>query len=161
MKTLKELRNNPLMHNKQEGNLGFIKYLNKKQIDFDVYLPNENIWKERQKQELIMSILLMRFIPHISIIVIYDNEARDEIYQIIDGKQRLRAMIDFFNNKFPLIFDNKEYLFKDLPKDYRVTIECYDISAYIIHNEIHKPISDSDKLEWFKLTNFNTNFQAN
>lgn len=162
MRNLSELRSNILFSRSQKGSLTSIKYLNGKNIDFDVFLPTKNmnlqrghVWSIRQKRELIMSILLRRFIPRVSILSIYVSDKEDDIYQVIDGKQRLSAMKSFFNKEFSLIFDDHEYYFKDLPKDYKMAISNYNIEAFMIYDEINKPIPDVDKIEWFKLINFN------
>ena len=159
MKTLKELRSNPLMLAKQESSLGMLKYLWQKNIDKNVYLPTYgvnlqrgNVWELWQKQELIMSILMRRFIPQISLMI--SNIDDKEIYQVIDGKQRLTAMIDFINGQFHLEFDEIDYKYSELPQDYKDVIAGYIIPAFIIYDgEID--ITDDDKIEWFKLINFN------
>ena len=159
MKSLKELRSNPLMLAKQESSLGMLKYLWQKNIDMEVYLPSYNVnlqrgnvWELWQKQELIMSILMRRFIPQISLMV--SNIDSEELYQVIDGKQRLTAMIDFIYDQFHLEFDGIDYKYSELPQDYKNVISGHIIPAFIIYDG-DIDITDDDKIEWFKLINFN------
>ena len=101
MKSLKELRNVIDFHPNELGSR--LKYFAKRNIDFDVYLPSigknlqrELCWTLEQKRELINSILIGRHIPHFAIISIIDpNDQKEEIFQVIDGKQRLSSMISF------------------------------------------------------------------
>ena len=71
-------------------------------FDFDVYLPSKTmnlqrplVWTQAQKEALIESIIVKRFIPPIS--AIYTDES---VYQVIDGKQRLTTLIAYLNNEF-------------------------------------------------------------
>ena len=165
MKTLKELRGNPLFIGKQHSSLGQLEYLHTKHIDMDVYLPTKkmnlqrgHVWKLWQKQEIIMSILVRRFIPAISVVAYYSPEIKGDVYQIIDGKQRLTAMMEFIGNQFPLSLEEHDYFFKELPREYKMSIEEFIINAHIIYDG-NVDITDDDKIEWFKLINFNQTSQ--
>jgi hypothetical protein len=161
MKSIRELRTS-LSFNPHEINSSigyFAKHVN---IDFDVFLPTKNInlqrdfvWSIEQKRELIWSILMNRNIPRMAMMnVIKGDKDIDGTYEVIDGKQRLSSMLDFYNNKFALIFDGKEYLFKDLPIDYQRVIDGYQFPYYIAHEDIGKPFTDEDKISWFMYINF-------
>ena len=81
-------------------------------LDLDVYLPKYgfdlqrgDVWELFQKQQLILSILQNKLINPLSI-----NWKTDEnILEIIDGKQRILSILQFYNNKFPLVIKGKEY----------------------------------------------------
>lgn len=84
--------------------------------------------------------------------VICDAEG---VYQIIDGKQRLSAMIGFYKGMFSLMIDGKEYLFNDLTEEYQRVIAGYHFAYYIVHEEsLSKPFTDQDKIDWFIFINF-------
>lgn len=163
MKSIRELRTQ-LNFNPQEINSQVKYFAEKVNIDFDVYLPSLGVnlqrnfvWNLEQKRELIWSILINRNIPRMAmmnIIVRNDDNKLDDVYQVIDGKQRLSTMIDFYNNKFTLLIDNNEYLFKDLPQDYQNVIQGYHFAYYIANEPIDEPFTDQDKIDWFKLINF-------
>ena len=126
------------------------------------FLPSKNknlqrdfVWTIEQKRELIWSILIDRFIPNCLILNIIDpNDYKKTILQIIDGKQRLSTMLDFYNNKFTIVIDSVEYYYKDLPHDYQLAIKNYNIKYYIIYETFENKISDEDKIKWFKFINF-------
>ncbi len=163
IRSLKELRENKLMLHKQEVSLSFVRNLNEKHIDYDVWLPSKNtnlqrkfVWELYQSRELIMSILLRRFIPHISVIQRINkyNINGGDIYDIIDGKQRLNAMQSFFNNEFTLLLDGEEFYFNELPEDYKSVIGGHHIMAFIIYDEPNIDITDQEKIDWFRMINF-------
>lgn len=97
-----------------------------------------------------------RNIPRMAMmnIIIKNGDELDDIYQIIDGKQRLSTMIDFYNNKFTLLIDGNGFLFKDLPQDYQNVIKGYHFAYYLANEPIGEPFTDQDKIDWFKLINF-------
>ncbi len=111
MKPLKEIRLNLDLHPQEISSQ--LKYFANQNIDWDVYLPTKGknlqrdfVWTLDQKRELINSMLIGRHIPHCAILNIVDRKnIRKDIWQIIDGKQRLSSMIDFYNNKFTIEID--------------------------------------------------------
>lgn len=137
--------------------------LKNKKIDMDVYLPTkqmnlqrDHVWGHLQKSELIMSILMQRPIPPMCILSVIDpvDPSGSDVLQIIDGKQRLSAMKDFYDNKFPIHLENGYYLFKALPEDYKRAIQKYNIKCHMAYDNHDKPISDQVKINWFKMINF-------
>ena len=155
MKTIKQLRT-VLDFYPQEINSQVSHFAKHSNIDFEVFLPSVNknlqrdfVWTINQKRELIWSMLMKRNIPRISMVNTVDN-----VYQIIDGKQRLSSMIDFYNNKYTLLIDGKEYLFKELPKDYQTSIGGYFFGYMIINEDYNKQITDKQKINWFRFINF-------
>lgn len=125
-------------------------------IDYDVYLPTRKlnlqrdfVWTLEQKQELIWSILKGRSIPELAFINLWDDT-----WQVIDGKQRLSTMIGFYENKFPLHIDGKEYYLKDLPKDYQYTINSFTFRYSVIHENKENDYDDDIKVNWFSFINF-------
>ena len=135
--------------------VSMLRYLNTQVIDFDVYLPTKSmnlqrpfVWDINQKRELINSILIGRHIPHCAIIL-----NNDESWQVIDGKQRLSTMIEFVNDNFTLLIDNVKYFYSELPIDYQRQIICHPIRYYRVC-EMDSPITDEDKINWFKFINF-------
>ncbi len=132
----------------------FINYAKKMKIDFNVYLEKyktnlqrDLCWNLEQKQELINSILIGRHIPHLSIINTYDD-----VWLIIDGKQRLNAIFSFIDNTFKINIQNIEYYFRDLPEDFQSRIMKYQFRYYLV-DEVDK-ISDDEKVKWFRYLNF-------
>ena len=72
-------------------------YKHRNLIDLGPEYQREEVWSKDKKQCLIDSILRGYDIPKIYLRVL-DNE----YYECIDGQQRLRAIFDFYEGKFPL-----------------------------------------------------------
>lgn len=140
-------------HDLGEGNLCIAQGKNvlSKKFDFDVWLPSRQmnlqrplVWTLEQQRSLIESVIVRRAIPPISVI-----QLMDDTYQVIDGKQRLSTFIEYVQGSF----DFCGYYCDDLPKDYLGQIHRHFITAYRLC-EYEVPISDEDKIEWFKWINF-------
>lgn len=139
-----------------------LRYFVRLDIDFDVYLESIGkklqrpfVWNLEQKRELIWSMLIGRHIPHMAIVnIVNKKDTSKDICQVIDGKQRLSTMIDFLSNKFTIVIDGDEYLFSELPNDYQLAISAYNFRYYIVNEPFDKPMTDQQKINWFKFINF-------
>ncbi len=123
----------------------------RKKWDFDVYLPSKKmnlqrplVWTLDQKRSLIESVLIRRSIPPISVV-----QTLDDTYQVIDGKQRLSAFIEYVQGGFGFC----GYYCDDLPQDYLGQIKRHYICCYRLC-EYDTPITDDEKVEWFQWINF-------
>lgn len=92
----------------------------------------KKVWTVKQKRELVESLLVGIPIP-----VIYVFEDEFGIKQMVDGRQRTSAIIDFMNGEYAL--DNLKMLpkfdgarFSDLPPLYRGRLERYQLLVYVI-----------------------------
>lgn len=126
------------------------------ELDFDVYLPTKGmnlqrafVWNLFQKQQLILSMLKGIQIPLMTFIN-YEHK----IFKVIDGKQRLNAMITFCKNEFPIKYNGNEYYFKDLDSWAKREIEYVFIKADVGYEYKEKLISDDIKIQWFEMINF-------
>ena len=158
MKSILELRK-AFDFNVQEANSS-VKYFKNRDIDFNVFLPTKGInlqrdlvWTLEQKRELINSILIGRHIPPMAFINVIKNGS-DERWLVIDGKQRLTTMFDFTDNKFTIEIEGNEYCFDELPSEYKMSINYYYFINYFWNEEYGKPITDQEKINWFKFINF-------
>ncbi|CAK0766460.1 DUF262 domain-containing protein [Gammaproteobacteria bacterium] len=90
------------------------------------------VWNNEQKRELVESLLMGIPIP-----IIYLFADENGVKQVVDGRQRINAIIDFMEDKFPL--DNlkmlpqfNKKLFSKLPPLYKQKIKRYQILVYLI-----------------------------
>ena len=133
-------------------------------IDYDVYLPSKKknlqrpfCWSLESKQELILSVLKGIRLPAISVILYRDDILRKEhnyIMKIIDGKQRLSTLISFIKNEFNIIWNNKEYFYKDMELDAQNSIGLLMLTQDIVYEYPDQMISDDNKIAWFEMINF-------
>lgn len=128
-------------------------------VDLDVYLPTrgfnlqrESCWTLEQKQKLILSIFQQRPIPPLHV----NRKADKKTYEIIDGKQRYLALIEFQDNKFPLSINGENYYFRDIEdKDkWRINHFTFDANYHYEHQNLDDTIlTDEDKIRWFLFVN--------
>jgi hypothetical protein len=155
----------------QRGNCIFrnCDYAKTRNIDFDVIVTTTKgarplqrglVWTLLQKQSLIETILKDIRIPPISVCVL-KNIKDEEIYQIIDGKQRLTTILSFANNEFPIVIDGVEYFYKDFDSvtqhDFKRPIYADVFYSYELEKNVKNSqffLSDDDKIAWFKKINF-------
>jgi len=170
MKTLKQLRSEfgTLTSKVRTMNYG-IEYLfnERTQLDFDVYLPTkgknlqrELVWTLEQKREFIMSIIYGRHIPNIALINASPKRFPDRgiwvrTFEVIDGKQRLTTLKDYLEDKFTILLEGTEFLYSELPYDYKsgIFMRLY-LNAYEYVEDYDNFVSDDEKIAWFKFINF-------
>lgn len=159
IKTIKEIRAGAPANIEQRTS--HLWYLNREVIDWDVFLPTKGfnlqrgfVWSLEQKQELIYSIFIGRHIPDISIISKPLPKTSSEVLEIIDGKQRLSSMLYFLRGEFPVLLEGRLFLFNELPEDYQQVVKYQKVQMNVVLEQTGKPISDSEKIQWFKYINF-------
>lgn len=161
MKKIRELRR-VLDFHPQEINSSIVHFATKARIDFNVFLPTKGInlqrdfvWTIEQKRELIWSIFIGRQIPRMAMInTVQDEKDIEGTYQVIDGKQRLSAMLGFYRGEFDIIVEGKNYFMYDLPDDYQAVFRSYMFPYYIVNEYTPNTITDQQKIDWFKYINF-------
>ena len=92
----------------------------------------KDVWKRKQRSELVESILMGIPIP-----IIYLFETAEGRKQVVDGRQRITAIIDFLNNEFPLkdlkiLHELNGLRFSDLDKKLQGAFEDYQLFMYVI-----------------------------
>lgn len=80
----------------------------------DVDFQRDLVWTQKQKEELIKS--LIRGLPIGSFFINKNFESPEVDYVLYDGKQRLDAIKSFLSGEFSIHVNDKEYYLKDLPK---------------------------------------------
>ncbi len=91
-----------------------------------------DVWKPKQKSELIESILMGIPIP---VIYLFENNKGEK--QVVDGRQRLSSIFNYLDNKFSLtelnILKNENgKKFRELNTQFQAKIEDYQIQSYTI-----------------------------
>lgn len=131
-------------------------------FDFEVFLPSigmnlqrDLVWTQEQKAQLILSILKGIRIPPMTFVLQKDRlTSPDQVWEVIDGKQRLTAMIEYLNFEFAIRWKGRDYYFGDLPRDCKQEILNFEPIADIGYSYPDRLISDADKIRWFELINF-------
>jgi hypothetical protein len=98
------------------------------------YQRSDQVWPSSARSFLIESILLGYPIPKLYLYQITDLKSRKTIKHIVDGQQRSYAILDFYQNKFPLsrtteLEDLKGKTFEELPDEYQQKFIDYALSV--------------------------------
>lgn len=107
----------------------------KRQLILDVDFQRKNVWDDKQKCELIESILMGLPLP-----IFYFKQQNNATYVVVDGKQRLSALFEYLNNAFALkglkilgfLNGNR---FEDLTDElgiYQSQLEDYQVYSHLI-----------------------------
>lgn len=104
----------------------------RKELIIDPDFQRANVWTKNQGAELVESILMGIPIP-----TMYFFEMRDGKKQVVDGRQRITAILDFLNNKLILkdlkiLHQYNGYKFSQLDSKMQGIFEDYQLSFYII-----------------------------
>lgn len=88
------------------------------------------IWKVKDEQLLIDSILTGLPIPKFYLTEEYDTKKGASIHYAVDGQQRLKAIYRFLNNNLSIKIGEKEYYFKDLDAETQKKITTYKLNGH-------------------------------
>lgn len=107
-------------------------YEERKELQLNPDYQRKLVWTNKQKSELVESILMKIPIP-----VFYFFRTEEGKIQVVDGQQRISSIISFMNNEFSLsslsiIRDIEGKKFKDLQPSQQRTIEDYSVDVYLI-----------------------------
>jgi len=107
-------------------------YERRGELVIDPDFQRHDVWKSRQRSELIESVLMGIPLP-----VIYLFESKDGKKQVVDGRQRITAIIDFLNDRFKLsdlkiLGTLNGYTFSQLEPKLQAMVEDFQLLAYVI-----------------------------
>lgn len=107
-------------------------YEDRGELIIDPDFQRGNVWNIRQRSELIESIIMGIPLP-----IIYLFESIDGRKQVVDGRQRITAIIDFLNDKLRLtdlkiLGSLNGFTFSGLEPKLQGIVEDYQLLAYVI-----------------------------
>ncbi|MDU5555810.1 DUF262 domain-containing protein [Streptococcus sp.] len=100
----------------------------------------EYVWGKTKQRQLIDSIILGIPLP-----TFYFSTDKNGNFLVVDGKQRLKAILDFLNGKLSLPKEfsflsknkeNKEVYFNDLETIIKTKIEDFSLSCYVVNSTL-------------------------
>lgn len=103
-----------------------------RQIILDADFQRDDVWRIKQKCELVESVLMGLPLP-----IFYFNQNKNGKLVVVDGRQRLTALFEYMNNKFALknltiLNELNKKKFSDLTPIQQSMIEDYQIQAHVI-----------------------------
>ncbi|WP_176473356.1 DUF262 domain-containing protein [Niallia circulans] len=122
---------------------------NRSQVILDPDFQREDVWKNRQKSELVESVLMGIPLP-----IFYLNETKEGKLVVVDGRQRLTAFFQYLNDEFKLtnLRILKELSFKkfsNLDPKLQSSLEDFQLIAQVIK----PPTPDRIKFDIFDRVN--------
>jgi hypothetical protein len=127
-------------------------------LNLDPEYQRGYVWEQEDKEKLIDSIFNNVDIG--KFVFIHKGYAADYMYEVLDGKQRVSAIIDFYENRFPYkgkYFNDLSYLDRTHFENYRISMatvkrcdEQFVYRLFIALNTTGKPI-DEEHINKIKL----------
>ena len=137
----------------------FLEWEEKKQLVLNPDFQRRKVWTEPAKVYLIDSILRQVSLPKFYIRTKIDLETRRTIREVVDGQQRLQAILSFANDELVLTKRAGEFnglKYSTLPEDYKEIFLNYSLAVEQLVNA-----SDNDVLEVFaRLNSYGTTLNA-
>ncbi|MEW4371389.1 DUF262 domain-containing protein [Paenibacillus kandeliae] len=113
--------------------------MRKELLKVDNSFQRKYVWLKKHQVKLIETILLGYSIPEIYLWGIETNaDTGDTIYSIVDGQQRIGAVLDFIDGKFKLSATYDKRGFQDLTQDEKKSIWDYPFSIRFIRSELER-----------------------
>lgn len=156
-------------------NLKHIKrFVSRAAYDCDVFLKSKNrnlqrefVWSLEQKQALVCSFLREAPVGVVTIVQYTKKEDKssveamnkssvfgNDILKIIDGKQRLNALLEFSNNVFPIFVNDIGYFFDDMDDKLQSLLLNKYINVNILYDYEEDPeLTDDDYIKLFLFLN--------
>ena len=160
MKELTEdLLNKPSSLDKTNQVTFDVRMFNGRNMDFDVVLKNglklqrDLVWTDLQKEQFIISILKGISIPNLYIYRFEDKEG-NQTYKVIDGKQRITTLLDFYHGKFSINVLGENYFYEDLHKWLKSRIYTKPLQTVVFYGYYDDEISDKELVDIFNYVNF-------
>lgn len=120
-------------------------------LELNPDFQRRSVWSQPAKVYLIDTILRELSIPKIYIRTRIDLQTKSTIREVVDGQQRLRAILEFANNKYKLTRRANEfegYQYNTLPPELQEKFLSYSLAIELLANA-----SDNDVLEVFSRLN--------
>lgn len=120
-----------------------LQWYENEELELSPKYQRNSVWNEKAKSYLMDTIIRGLPIPPIFMRQSIDVTTKKTYREIIDGQQRLRAITEYIDNKFPISkTHNEKYggmFYKDLKEEIQEQILDYDIFVEII-NEKDDPV---------------------
>ncbi len=129
----------------------FLEWSEKKQLQLNPDFQRGNVWPPAARTYLIDTILRRLPVPKIYVRTRVDLQTKRSFREVVDGQQRLRAILDYGNDRFALGPRAQEWAgkrYSDLNEDEQERFLGYSIAVDQLINA-----SDADVLEVFSRLN--------
>lgn len=130
----------------------FIEWEDRKQLEISPKFQRRSVWSPQAKSYLIDTILKDKPLPKIFIRATTDPKSKVTIREIVDGQQRIRAILSFVKDGFKVSkIHNEEYggkTYSELPEEVQTDFLKYELSVDLLLD-----LEDRDVLDIFARLN--------
>jgi len=134
----------------------FLNWNESKELHLSPKYQRNNVWNSKAESYLIDTILRGLPIPQVFLRQTIDTKIRKTYREVIDGQQRLRTIVKFEKNEFPIMKAHNSELagmyYRDLEEDLQMRFLDYQIPVELI-----KTSDDSIVYDMFMRVNTNSN----
>ncbi|QMV01390.1 DUF262 domain-containing protein [Devosia sp. D6-9] len=122
----------------------FVEWESRGQIQLSPDFQRRSVWSLQAKSYLVDTVIRGKPMP--KLLITQDVRDRRNNRIVVDGQQRLRAILEFVNGDFPVSrAHNKEYAsrrFDDLPEDVRTDFLKYEVGVDLLYDLPYRDILD-------------------
>jgi len=115
------------------------------EVDMNPEYQRGFVWSDEKKQELLYSIMHGYDIGKFTLIRRVDYSSDAPLYEILDGKQRISTILEFYEDKLPYICNGKKYYYSKLSSHDKHQIDSLGISK----GETRGKITNKQAYEYF------------
>jgi len=129
----------------------FVSWNENKELELNPYFQRRSVWDPQARTLLIDSVLRRMPVPKIYMRTKLDTRTRRSVREVVDGQQRLRAILGFANGEYALTRRAQEFAgmrYDDLSEEQQERFLSYPLAVDSLVNA-----SDSDVLEVFARLN--------
>lgn len=130
----------------------FLDWQASNQLEIVPWFQRRSVWTAKARSYFIDTILRAMPMPPLFIRLQVELPERRSFRQVVDGQQRIRAILEFVNDEFPVLnVHNPEYAnmtFTDLPREAQHAFLAYKLPVYVLEGA-----SDSEVLRIFARLN--------
>jgi len=122
----------------------FIEWRDAKFLDLSPDFQRRSVWTEKAKSYLVDTVIRGKPVP--KILITQRLEAKRNVRVVVDGQQRLRALLDFYDGNFKISrAHNKEYAgrtYDSLPQEVKDDFLKYEIGVDLLYDIPYRDILD-------------------
>jgi hypothetical protein len=107
------------------------------------YQRSPSVWPDAARTYLIDTVLSGYIFPKVYLYQVFDKVRKKVVREIVDGQQRLGAILSFLDNEFALTSRSRAYAgnrFDDLDDEKQQAFLTYPVEVDIIHSATHEDL---------------------
>lgn len=122
----------------------FVEWDSRSQVELSPDFQRRSVWSLQAKSYLVDTIIRGKPMP--KLLITQDVQDRRNIRVVVDGQQRLRAILEYVEGGFPISrAHNKDYAgyrFERLPPDVKADFMKYEIGVDLLYDMPYRDILD-------------------